>query len=101
MKKQKPITEQNQPSKNAAGFFKESVETFGYLYNRWQDEMEYEDIKDYQLPLNPIAKKFGVTILKMNKKPFGCDFTVDGKTYKITVSATRIKCQLHRVNSIL
>lgn len=91
MKTPKQTTGQNQPSKNAAEFFKESVETFGYLYNRWLDEMEYEDIKDYQLPLNPIAKKFGVTILKMNKKPFGCEFTVDGKTYKITVSATRMQ----------
>lgn len=82
---------QNQPSKNAADFFHGSVDKFSYLYNRWQDEMEYEDINDYQLPLNPIAKKFGVTILKMNKKPFGCDFTVDSKTYKITVSATRMQ----------
>jgi hypothetical protein len=93
MKTPRQKNAQNQPSKNAAEFFKESVETFGYLYNRWLDEMEYEDIKDYQLPLNPIAKKFGVTILKMNKKPFGCDFTADGKTHEITVSATRIQCR--------
>jgi hypothetical protein len=91
MKTPKQTTAQNQPSKNASGFFNESIDKFGYLYNRWQDEMEYEDIKDYQLPLNPIAKKFGVTILKMNKRPFGCDFTVDGKTYKIAVSATRMQ----------
>jgi len=93
MKIPRQTTAQNQPSKNAAGFFNESIDKLGYLYNRWQDEMEYEDIKDYQLPLNPIAKKFGVTILKMTKKPFGCDFTVDGETYKITVSATRIQCR--------
>ena len=93
MKRPKKIVQQHEPSKNAAGFFKESVETFGYLYNRWLDEKDYEDINDYQLPLNAIAQKFGVTILKMNKKPFGCDFTVDGKTYKISVSATRIKYQ--------
>ena len=93
MKTPKQITAQKQPSKNAAGFFKASVESFGYLYNRWLDEMEYEHIKDYQLPLNPIAKKFGVTILKMNKRPFGCDFTVDKKTYKITVNATRMQCR--------
>lgn len=92
----KQTTEQNQPSKKAADFFHESVDKFGYLYNRWLDEMKYEDIKDYQLPLNPIAKKFGVTILRMNKKPFGCDFTVDEKTYKITVSATRM--QYRRIN---
>lgn len=94
MKTPKQTTAQNHSSKNAADFFNESVDKFGYLYNRWMDEKEYEDIKDYQLPLNPIAKKFGVTILKMNKKPFGCDFTVDGKTYKITVSATRMQCHL-------
>lgn len=93
MKTPKQTNAQNQPSKNASDFFHDSVEKFGYLYNRWQDEMEYEDINDYQLPLNPIARKFGVTILKMNKKPFGCDFTVDGKTYKITVSATHMKCR--------
>ena len=93
MKTPKQTTAQNQPSKNAAGFFNESIDQLGYLYNRWLDEMEYEDIKDYQLPLNQIAKRFGVTILKMNKKPFGCDFTVDGKTCKITVSATRIQCR--------
>lgn len=39
-------------------------DTFHYLYERWQDESEYEDIKDYG---DAIAKKFGVEVLKSDE----------------------------------
>jgi hypothetical protein len=58
----------------ALSFFQESQRTMGYLYARWQDEKEYEDIKDYSKPLEGLAKTPGVNILRMTKKPFGCDF---------------------------
>jgi hypothetical protein len=68
----------------AAQFFEAAHETLGNLYSRWLDEHEYEDINDYQLPLNPIAEKFGVKITKMTKKPFGCHFETDLGKYVFT-----------------
>lgn len=45
-----------------------------YLYDRWQDEREYEDFKDYTaemkallLDADPTAK-----FIKSSKRPFGC-----------------------------
>ena len=88
MEKIYTIPAANEPSQRASDFFDELDKgIMGNLYGRWLDEQEYEDIKDYQLPLNPIAQKFGVTITKMNKKPFGFNFTVDGRTYKLNVSS--------------
>jgi hypothetical protein len=40
-------------------------EFFHYLYERWQDESEYEDIEDYG---KAIAEKFSVTVI--SSKPF-------------------------------
>ena len=46
------------------------------LYDRWQDEHEYEDIKDYAKPLeNIVSRIIGKDIkLTMTKRPFGFKF---------------------------
>jgi len=41
------------------------------LYCRWQDEKEYEDIRDYGRVLEPVIKKHGGKLEKMTKRPFG------------------------------
>ena len=78
-------------SKAAEKFYREAKEVLIDLYSRWQDEKQYENIKDYQNSLNPIAKQFGVVITKMTKRPFGCEFTVDGKTFRFNASATWVE----------
>lgn len=65
----------------AVNFFNSAANFLAELHSRWLDEKEHEDIKDYVTPLQPIAAKCGVVIVKMNKKPFGCDFSVNGKTF--------------------
>lgn len=69
------------PLPEANRFFEEAQETIGNLFARWQDEREYENIVDYQKPLDPIAERCGVVIQSMTKQPFGCRFTVGGRTY--------------------
>ena len=83
----------DQPSPQALAFFNQAEKTLSYLYERWQDEKEYEDIKDYQKPLNSIAETAGVVITKMNKRPFGCNFTVDGKTFVLKMTARQYSYQ--------
>lgn len=87
-------------SPQAAKFFETNHEFLGELWARWQDEHEYEDINDYKLPLQREADKFGVTITKMHKRPFGCTFKVnerghDHKVYQIKVTGT--KCSFLRI----
>jgi len=67
----------------ALSFYKASQQTMEYLYGRWQDEKEYEDIKDYSKPLEGPAKTAGVNILRMTKKPFGCEFSVGPKVFRL------------------
>lgn len=75
----------NEPSKNARSFFDEAEKTFINLYMRWQDEKEHEDIKDYKIPIQTIADRNNCVIEKMTKKPFGCHFVTDERTYALTV----------------
>jgi len=73
-----------QPSTpEAIKFCNNAEKTMNYLYARWLDEKEYEDINDYRKPLEPIAQSCGVIITSMNKRPFGCTFTVAGKTFQL------------------
>lgn len=48
----------------------------GTLWGRWQDEHEYEDIREYGAA---IAKHLpaGFTLTAMTKRPFGFRFTLD------------------------
>ena len=50
--------------------------TIFFFYYRWQDELEYEDIKDYAKPLeNIVSRIIGKDIkLTMTKRPFGFKF---------------------------
>jgi hypothetical protein len=74
----------------AQKFHNDIMGTLNNLYSRWLDEKEYEDIKDYQVPaLVDAAKKHGVFISKMTKKPFGLIFTVNGAPFQAYVTTTR------------
>lgn len=75
-------------SQSASDFINASADRLGYLACRWQDESKYEDIKDYQKNLQTIADKYGVIIVKMIKRPFGCDFTADGRRFRYICTAT-------------
>lgn len=46
-----------------------------YLYGRWLDESQYEDIKEYGNSLKKILPK-NVKLRKMTKRPFGFEFSI-------------------------
>jgi hypothetical protein len=74
----------------ALAFFDEVYETLSDLYGRWQDEKEYEDIEDYRAPFVEVAKKHGVRIVKMTKRPFGFVFSTELGTYTATANASGV-----------
>jgi hypothetical protein len=49
---------------------------FHYLYGRWQDEKQYEDINDYGAS---VAKTYGVTVLKSSGSPFEFEVSIPGE----------------------
>ena len=69
----------------ALAFFNTAGDTLAYLWSRWQDEKEYEDINDYAKPLQSLADAAGVTIVKMTKRPFGCVIAVEEKQFTVTI----------------
>jgi hypothetical protein len=61
------------------------------LWSRWQDEHEYEDIKDYAKPLMEHVRAAGLPDPVMVKRPFGCKFTLEGKTYQVKVTSRTLE----------
>jgi hypothetical protein len=58
-----------------------------YLYGRWQNEREYEDINDYG---KAFTKNTGWPVVKCSKRPFGFTFKVPevpNAVYEIKVTA--------------
>ena len=74
-------------TQEALDFFEKAVEIITNLYIRWQDEKEYEDINNYQKPLQKLADACKVRITKMTKRPFGCQFAVGDKVFKLCMTA--------------
>lgn len=56
------------------------------LYSRWLDEREYENVKDYALPLAQHLEAHEAVLVKMNKRPFGFTFTVHGTEFRLTIN---------------
>ena len=59
------------------------VNRFMYLYERWQDEREYEDINDYLKEMQKLVPE----AYKISKRPFGI-------TCKCTDGNIRIFCKV-------
>jgi hypothetical protein len=53
------------------------------LYDRWRDEYEYEDIKDYAKviidKLTTLFPSYNIKLVKPSKRPFGVAITINGE----------------------
>lgn len=61
------------------------------LYDRWLDESEYEDIRDYRDNLDLALQPYGTKCHTMSQNPFGFTFLVDGIEYQIWASGDFVK----------
>ena len=63
--------------------------TFYSLYDRWRDECEYEDIKEYgKAIMNSINKNVpnsGAVLINATKKPFGIKIRIDDDTFHLCI----------------
>jgi hypothetical protein len=59
------------------------------LYERWQDESEYEDVKDYGVNLQKAVEEIGGKFIKMSKRPFGFTYILADATYQMSVTSTK------------
>jgi hypothetical protein len=76
---------QTQISQAALNFFNAAEKTVINLASRWADECKHENIDDYKTHLVAIAAEHGVSVEKMCKRPFGCEFAADGKRFLLTL----------------
>ena len=59
-------------------------ELLAYLMDRWQDEWQYEDFKDYENRMKSELERFQeVKFIKGTKKPFGFVAEIDNKKVKV------------------
>lgn len=66
--------------------FISSSETYlGTLYQRWQDEKEYEDINDYKKAMNTNIIPKDMALLSLDKK-FNLKLAIQGFPYNVLVS---------------
>jgi len=59
------------------------AETMCSLYDRWQDEKDYEEFSDYA---KAMKKEVGSGFVKATKRPFGFIVQMEGFPYKARVS---------------
>jgi len=79
-------------NETAGKFFNDSLDRMAYLASRWMDEAQYEDINDYKKNLQKFSDDngLGVTITKMVKRPFGCEFTAVGERFRYTIKTNGV-----------
>lgn len=72
------------------------LEKMAYLYRRWQDEKQYEDINEYGDAIKKVLPKKGVTFLRMSKRPFGpvIGFLGFSNPYRLQLKIKGGFCQL-------
>lgn len=62
---------------------------FFNLYDRWHDESEYEDIKQYGdviiKTINDQFPQFGASLVASTKRPFGVKINLDGQKFHIQI----------------
>jgi hypothetical protein len=74
----------------ASLFYYEVVDIVANLYGRWLDEKEFEDLEDYKKPLQKFAKKHGIKIVGVSKRPWGFKFTEGEKEYFLGATSRQV-----------
>lgn len=72
--------------------FKDAQDKMEYGYFRWQDEREFEDINEYSSLFEPTFEKYGASLVKMTKRPFGCIFRLG--EYHFQFGSNSQKCYI-------
>jgi hypothetical protein len=67
----------------------DNMERLCYLYERWQDEKEYEDWAEYAAVMSGM---FGELFVRATKRPFGCVIRVEGAPADVQVFINRKTC---------
>ena len=71
----------------------DAVQYFSELYDRWCDEWQYEDWKDYENILKRwLLERMNVDLKYFHHTPFKAVFMI--AQYKCTLSANRNECSL-------
>ena len=70
----------------ASKLYEEAEKILLCLYSRWQDEKQYEDIKDYEKPLVDLLSKAQAQAVVMKKRPFGFTCKIGDATYQYSVT---------------
>jgi hypothetical protein len=76
----------------------EMADLVQYLYGRWLDEGQYEDIADYGNVIAKALEKHNFTLVAMKKKPFGFTFKISESSPEYTIKVTTTKYQWLRTN---
>jgi len=58
-----------------------------YAYQRWEDEKEYEDFKDYQIYMQKVIPDY--PIKKMTQRPFGFYITIGPIYVRYTIKTDK------------
>lgn len=69
--------------------------TMAYLYDRWQDEREHEDFKEYEAKMREVAYAQGLLVVGATIAPFGFTFAItgapEGALYRIVARRTSVR----------
>ena len=76
------------PKKLTPEIEKDMVKYFDYLAARWEDEQEYEDIRDY---VAAFEEKFKVKVLKFKTEPLAFSFRYGDHLCAVLATAHEIK----------
>ena len=75
----------------ASQVFNKTAPVVDNLYNRWQDEQQYEEWKDYAKVLKKSVQDAGGVFVKATSQPFEVFFKSAEGTFKIKVNGSNIK----------
>lgn len=70
-----------------------AIRKFSYLYERWQDEKEYEDFNEYVVAMMKSMPE-GSTLIKGSKRPFGVTFNYGGSKVQVALKTSGQYCSL-------
>ena len=73
--------------------FDRTVDSFAYLYSRWNDEREHEPWNNYIQAMKHLLEEHGATFISAAKRPFGCTFKIAGdpRTHQFRVTANSVR----------
>ena len=93
------MSKNEQNRREANHLLEKVIARLGYLFDRWQDEKDYEDFADYKGNIERLLNDEGAKFIGLKQRPFELTYDCAHLDRKVVVRATSKQFKVSQIDT--